>query len=102
MENFVKVAKASELKEGQMKGVIAGKEKAILFLKDGKISAVSAVCTHRGGPLDKGPLNGETVTCPWHGSEFDLVSGKMVKGPATASLKQFKVKAEKDDVFIEV
>jgi nitrite reductase/ring-hydroxylating ferredoxin subunit len=102
MENFVKVANVSEIKEGQIKVVITGKEKVILFLKGGKFSAVSSICTHRGGPLDKGPLNGEIVTCPWHGSEFDLISGKVVKGPATASLKQFKVKVEKDDVFISV
>jgi nitrite reductase/ring-hydroxylating ferredoxin subunit len=48
----------------------------------GRICAIAARCTHLGGPLDEGERDGDIVTCPWHGSRFDLCSGKVVSGPA--------------------
>jgi nitrite reductase/ring-hydroxylating ferredoxin subunit/uncharacterized membrane protein len=49
---------------------------------DGGVCAIAARCTHLGGPLDEGERDGGVVTCPWHGSRFDLCSGDVVSGPA--------------------
>lgn len=49
---------------------------------DDSVCAIAARCTHLGGPLEEGERAGDTVTCPWHGSEFDLCSGDVISGPA--------------------
>jgi nitrite reductase/ring-hydroxylating ferredoxin subunit len=50
--------------------------------RNGRICAIAATCTHLGGPLDDGKRDGDVVTCPWHGSRFDLCTGDVLTGPA--------------------
>lgn len=50
--------------------------------EDGRLCAIAATCSHLGGPLDEGERDGDVVTCPWHGSRFDLCTGEVVSGPA--------------------
>ena len=67
----------------------------VLLLRQGEeIFAISATCTHLGGPLDEGKIEGETVTCPWHGSVFCLRDGKALHGPATSPEPTFEVRRE--------
>jgi nitrite reductase/ring-hydroxylating ferredoxin subunit len=56
--------------------------------------ATQAKCTHRGGPLNEGKLDGSTVTCPWHGSQFNVCSGAVLRGPATEPVKAYRVIVE--------
>ena len=49
---------------------------------DGQSRRFVAVCPHLGGPLDAGERDGDVVTCPWHGSQFDVCTGDVVAGPA--------------------
>lgn len=92
----------SELIDGQMKRTGVGGS-AILLLKQGDhLYATSAVCTHVGGPLDEGDLNGTCVTCPWHGSEFDLRDGKVLHGPATTPVHAFETRVTDGTVQIRV
>ncbi|MEV6763157.1 Rieske 2Fe-2S domain-containing protein [Streptomyces sp. NPDC051105] len=58
---------------------------------DGALKAYSTVCTHAGCPINK--LQGTTLVCPCHGSEFDAVTGKVVRSPATEPLNELPVKA---------
>ncbi|HLF36812.1 MAG TPA: Rieske (2Fe-2S) protein, partial [Anaerolineales bacterium] len=51
-------------------------------------------CTHEGGPLSEGDLQGTVITCPWHGSRFDVTSGKLVRGPTQRPLQTFRVSVE--------
>ncbi|MFG2935470.1 Rieske (2Fe-2S) protein [Streptomyces sp. NPDC048282] len=60
---------------------------------DGALQAYSTICTHAGCPINK--LQGTTLVCPCHGSEFDAVSGKVVRSPATEPLNELPVKAAK-------
>ena len=76
--------------------------KVAVFNVGGKLCATQNACTHRQGPLSKGALEGSTVTCPWHGSQFDVSTGAVLRGPATDSLKTFKVVVEGDVGRIEV
>ncbi|OIK23310.1 Rieske (2Fe-2S) protein [Streptomyces malaysiense] len=60
--------------------------------KSGTLKAYSTICTHAGCPINK--LQGTTLICPCHGSEFDAVTGKVVQSPATEPLAELSVKTE--------
>jgi nitrite reductase/ring-hydroxylating ferredoxin subunit len=101
MARFVKMATLGEIpvggaKEVEFEGRVYG-----LFNVDGQISAIDGLCPHQGGPLVDGPLEGCVVSCPWHGWEFDVVTGRSPLGP---KIKQqvFEVKVEGDDIFVAV
>ncbi len=67
---------------------------AAVFNVAGSFCAVQAKCTHRGGPLSEGKLDGSTVTCPWHGSQFNVCTGTVLRGPATEPIKTYRVIVE--------
>ncbi|PYV15944.1 MAG: hypothetical protein DMG21_13305 [Acidobacteria bacterium] len=76
MAQFLKVANLSELPAGSAKAVeVAGKAVA-LFNVEGKIYALDNTCRHRGGPLGEGFVEGDIVTCPWHGWQYKIPSGE--------------------------
>jgi len=79
--NFVKVAKVNEIPDGKMKHVeIEGKE-ALIANVAGKFYAISDRCGHMNALLSIGYLTGNTVTCPFHGSKFDIITGKKLAEP---------------------
>ncbi|MCH7589347.1 MAG: Rieske 2Fe-2S domain-containing protein [Chloroflexi bacterium] len=81
----------SELVPGQIKLLSVNGEGVAVFAIGEKAYAVQSRCTHEAGPLDEGRLEGETIICPWHGSSFNVVSGAVVRGPATKPLKTYRV-----------
>lgn len=94
------VCKASELSEGQMiLAEINGSRVAVGRCPQGVV-AFSDHCTHVGGPLSDGALVGCTVQCPWHGSQFDVITGRVVAGPAEERIITYDVVARGDDVFV--
>ncbi len=76
------------------KRVEAGEVPVLLYRKGEEVFAIAATCTHLGGPLDEGKIEGETVTCPWHGSVFCLRDGKVLHGPATMPEPAFEVRVQ--------
>ncbi len=91
---------ASGLVDGALTRVEVEGE-AIVLLKDGEtILAASATCTHVGGPLDEGDRDGTCVTCPWHGSAFDLSDGRVIHGPATSPLHAYRTRVENGTVQV--
>jgi nitrite reductase/ring-hydroxylating ferredoxin subunit len=64
----------------------------LLSRLDGGIVALDDRCTHRGGPLHEGVVADGCVTCPWHGSTFDLRTGYVVSGPASRPEPRFEVR----------
>jgi nitrite reductase/ring-hydroxylating ferredoxin subunit len=77
------VVAEDELQGQELKRVEVDGEPALVTRDgDGEICAIAALCTHLGGPLDEGERDGDVVTCPWHGSKFDLCTGEVVDGPA--------------------
>jgi nitrite reductase/ring-hydroxylating ferredoxin subunit/uncharacterized membrane protein len=72
----------------------------LLYRREGGIHAISAVCSHAGGPLDEGKFEGACVQCPWHDSVFDLRDGSVVHGPAVFSQPVYEVRVR--DGQIEV
>jgi nitrite reductase/ring-hydroxylating ferredoxin subunit/uncharacterized membrane protein len=80
--------------------VRAGDAEIALFRQDGWICGIAERCSHRGGPLHEGEVENGRVTCPWHGSEFDLCSGELLRGPATAPQPAYETRVK--DGRIEV
>jgi nitrite reductase (NADH) small subunit len=101
MPGFVKLATLDELPPGRGIEVEHDGRIYALFNVGGVISAIDGVCPHQGGPLADGAIEGTCVTCPWHGWQFDVRTGKTPLGPR---IKQavYEVKVEGRDVFVSV
>jgi nitrite reductase/ring-hydroxylating ferredoxin subunit/uncharacterized membrane protein len=82
-KEFVAVLDEGELGEGEMKKVEAEGVPVLLVRLGGEIHAIAHTCSHMGGPLSEGKLEGDVVQCPWHGSRFNVTDGSVVDGPAT-------------------
>jgi nitrite reductase/ring-hydroxylating ferredoxin subunit len=81
--------------------VVHAEGKAIaVFNVGGTFYAIANACTHMGGPLGEGSVEGTTVTCPWHGSQFDVTSGQVMRGPARRPVATYPVRVLGDDVFV--
>jgi nitrite reductase/ring-hydroxylating ferredoxin subunit len=102
MGGFTKVATTSELQPGMAKLVEVAGRKIALFNVDGQFYALDNSCTHRGGPLSEGEVDGESVTCPWHGASFDLRTGQALSPPAPKGVTSFKVQVEGSDIKVEI
>jgi nitrite reductase/ring-hydroxylating ferredoxin subunit/uncharacterized membrane protein len=82
---------ADELKVGQMKLLRVGELRIVVARTERGCAAFDDRCTHKGGPLSDGALACETVQCPWHGSQFDVMTGRVKEGPATEPIATYAV-----------
>jgi len=80
---FVRVGTRDDFPEGEMRRVEAKGLPVVIVRRQGLLHAMGAVCSHAGGPLHEGELDGDVVTCPWHHSKFRFEDGRVVGGPAT-------------------
>jgi nitrite reductase/ring-hydroxylating ferredoxin subunit len=99
---LIKVATLSEVPPGTARQVDAGGRVVALFNVGGTIYAIGGTCTHRGGPLAEGQLDGTVVTCPLHGAEFDVTSGQVVGPPAEQSVPAYHVVVVGEDISVDV
>ncbi len=102
MADFIKVAALDDVDEGEMYPIEVDGEPVCLTRVDGTIYAFTDNCTHISGPLNEGDLDGCVVTCPWHGAQFDVRNGKVVRGPARQDLYTYPVKIEDNTIFISL
>ncbi len=91
-EDYVPVGTADDFPDGQLRRVSAAGMPVLVVRRGATLHAIAAVCSHAGGPLDEGTLDGVRVTCPWHGSVFSVESGGAVGGPATFDQPCFAVR----------
>lgn len=94
-------AKTEDVQVSQMMAVEVNDERVCLANVNGKYYAIGNVCTHMGGPLAEGKLEDYIVQCPWHGSRFDIRSGKVVRPPAMKPEPTYEVKVENNDILIK-
>ncbi len=98
---FVRAMKIGELPPGMVRELQLDGKVIALSNVGGKIYAIDNVCLHRGGPLGEGELSGQVVTCPWHGWQYDVTSGKLVTNPAVG-VETYPVELRGDDVYVDV
>ena len=96
------VAARSEIAPGTARRVVVDGVEVLVCNVDGDVYAVEDVCTHDGGPLDQGVLDGRCITCPRHGAVFDVTSGAALTLPAILPLPTYPVRVEGDAVYIDV
>jgi nitrite reductase/ring-hydroxylating ferredoxin subunit len=99
---FVKAAVMKDLRQGNAVGVEVGGKEIVIVNVDGKYFAIGDRCTHMSCRLSQGSLKGHYITCPCHVSVFDVETGNVVKGPAKKSEQVFHVKAEGDQILVDV
>src|SRR5437899_2175627 len=102
MTKCMKVATTDELEAHQCKLVEVEGQKRALFRVGEVFHALSDTCTHRGGPLCEGTVEGAEVTCPWHGAKFDIKTGAVMGPPAGREVRSYSVRVTGADVEIEV
>ena len=96
-----RAAKLSEIPVGSIKEVQVAGTPVALANVGGKLYAIHNTCLHRGGPLGQGELEGTVVTCPWHGWQFDVTTGKAVMNPA-AGVGCFQTEVQGDEVYVDL
>ena len=96
------VAKVSDIQPGRTLRVVVDGTEVLLCNVDGTLYAIEDVCTHDGGPLDQGELEGCRIICPRHGANFDVRTGEALTLPAVLPLPVYKVRIENDDVYVDV
>ncbi|MBI2955826.1 MAG: Rieske (2Fe-2S) protein [Acidobacteria bacterium] len=99
MPRFVKVVKVNEMPPGTAREFQADGKMIALYNVDGNIYATDNVCLHRGGPLGQGTLEGEVVTCPWHGWQYRVSSGEAVFNEQI-KVQTLPVKVEGEDIWV--
>lgn len=100
-DEWTDVAAESDLTEGTPVRVDAAGVPVVLVRRGGTVHALSAVCTHAGGPLDEGTLTADgCIRCPWHGSEFRLSDGAVARGPASVPEPAWQVQVRDGRVSV--
>ena len=100
-DGYVKVGRVGDFPMGILKKVVVGGEDVVVGNVGGKLYAIVNKCTHRGGPLNEGELEGSTITCPWHGGQFDITTGKVLGPPPMRDEAAFDVRIEGSDVLLK-
>ena len=98
---MVRVNGENNFAEGEMRVFSVEGTKVSVAAAGGHLYAFDDVCTHKGCSLGEGKLEGTTVTCPCHGSQFDVTSGAVIRGPAQRPVRSRSVQADGEDLLVE-
>ncbi|HEV8385756.1 MAG TPA: Rieske 2Fe-2S domain-containing protein [Candidatus Acidoferrales bacterium] len=97
---FLRAARKDEIPVGAIREFQVDGKNIALANVDGAFFAIDNVCLHRGGPLGQGTVAGKIVTCPWHGWQYDVTTGKVAMNPAVGvSCYQLEIRGE--DIFVD-
>jgi 3-phenylpropionate/trans-cinnamate dioxygenase ferredoxin subunit len=102
MATWVDAGPADDLAPGQVRVVQAGRSRLALCNVEGEFHCIDDVCTHDGGPLDQGELDGNEIECPRHGARFDVTSGRATCMPAIVPVKTHPVRVVDGEVQVQV
>jgi nitrite reductase (NADH) small subunit len=98
---FVQAARVSDIAPGSIKDVNVGGTEVALANVGGRFYAISNTCLHRGGPLGQGALEGQIVTCPWHGWQFDVTTGKVAQNDSVG-VGCYATEVRGDEVYVNL
>ena len=98
---LVRAAAVGEIPAGTIREVtVAGKPVAVANV-GGQFYAINNTCLHRGGPLGDGVLEGKVVTCPWHGWQYDVTTGKVIQNPSVG-VDSYPIEVRGGEIFVDV
>ena len=100
MSEWVKVASAGDVAEGEVNAYTVGNRTVAVANIDGDYQAFDDTCTHQGCSLSEGEFDGTIVECPCHGGRFDVMTGEVVGGPPPDPLDVFDVVEEDGELRI--
>ena len=101
MAEMMKVATLAEIPVGTAKSVEVKGTTIALYNVDGTLYCTANTCAHRGGPLGEGELDQATITCPWHGFQYEVATGKCLTNPAL-SVACYRVQVRGQEVLVEI
>jgi nitrite reductase (NADH) small subunit len=99
--SFVRAAKTTEIAPGQIREIRLEGTTIALANVAGQFHAINNTCLHRAGPLGQGSLQGNVVTCPWHGWSFDVTSGKVEQGQ-NVGVACYPVEVRGEDLYVDI
>ena len=102
MAQWHKIANVGDIKPNSGTQFLVGDKTLAVFHVNGKYFAIDDACSHVGGNLSEGAVEGNIVTCPWHGATFDITCGKVLSEPASDDVGSYKIKIEGADILVEV
>ncbi len=99
---FVRLGKVTDIPEGRPETFeIEDRHIAVYRLDDG-YHAIEDICTHDGGPLAEGEIEGDVVICPRHGARFSIRTGAALSFPAVTPVERYPVRVEGDDLLVGI
>jgi 3-phenylpropionate/trans-cinnamate dioxygenase ferredoxin subunit len=102
MSDFVRVCKVSDVPDPGKQVFEVDERFVVLFHVAGEFYALDDACTHDGGPLGEGTLDGYVIACPRHGATFDIRTGDVLSMPAVSATIAHQVKVEGGEVFVKL
>lgn len=97
---FIRTAKTAEIPPGAIREFQVDGKAIALANVGGKFYAINNTCLHRGGPIGQGPLDGNVVTCPWHGWQYDVTNGRVNQNPAVG-VDCYPLEVRGEDIFVD-
>ena len=101
MADFVRVASTGDVPDGEGRVFEVNGRQVAVFNSGGTFYAIDNTCEHQGGPLAEGELDGNVVTCPWHGWTYDITSGASPDDPDT-QVEKFEIKVDGSEILVAV
>lgn len=96
------LARASDVPTGKVLVFPIGERRVAVCNVDGQLYAIDDVCTHDGGPLDQGELEGCEIECPRHGARFDVRTGRVTRLPAITPIATYPLRLDGDHILVDV
>jgi 3-phenylpropionate/trans-cinnamate dioxygenase ferredoxin subunit len=102
MAEYKKVASLTDVKPNTATLIEVNGRKIALFNLNGDLFGIDDECPHEGGPLSEGSVEGDSVSCPWHGSVFNIKTGAVEAPPAVEGVRRYNVRVRGLDIEVEV
>lgn len=102
MSQFVRVGRVSDFPDPGKQLLEVDDRLVVLFHVEGQFYCLEDLCTHDGGPLGEGCLEGHSIACPRHGAKFDIRDGRALTMPATEATPAHEVKVDGEEIFVRI